>query len=231
MFRIISIVCLAGVVVGTAGHYLIFGAKHPEVAREKKEVRRFSIWERLVHALTLLSFLTLAITGFVGVIGYDEPLGGYLMLLHYVAAPGFALGLALLMLTWVHNCFMEGYDWEWLRHVGGYLGGGKDYPSGRFNAGQKIYFWLAVLAALLVVASGLGRFFPVFGAEGQDWLLWIHRYSALFLAAAAIGHVYLGTLANPGTWTVILFGCVSEAWARHHHPLWRKPQERQESQK
>jgi formate dehydrogenase subunit gamma len=35
-----------------------------------------------------------------------------------------------------------------------------------------------------------------------------------------ISHIYLATLANPGTLQVMISGKVGKTWARHHHPLW-----------
>ena len=30
----------------------------------------------------------------------------------------------------------------------------------------------------------------------------------------------LGTVANPGTWRVLVDGSVTREWPRHHHPNW-----------
>jgi cytochrome b subunit of formate dehydrogenase len=35
-----------------------------------------------------------------------------------------------------------------------------------------------------------------------------------------LGHAYLGTIANPGTWRVLVDGYVTREWAQHHHPYW-----------
>ena len=39
-----------------------------------------------------------------------------------------------------------------------------------------------------------------------------------------IVHVYLGTVAYPGTLGAMLHGRVSRGWARLHHPRWEKEQ-------
>ena len=33
-----------------------------------------------------------------------------------------------------------------------------------------------------------------------------------------LGHIYLGTLANPGCVRAIFEGKVTRAWLKHHHP-------------
>jgi len=35
-----------------------------------------------------------------------------------------------------------------------------------------------------------------------------------------IGHIYLGTAAEPGTFRAITGGTVTKDWARLHHPRW-----------
>ena len=35
-----------------------------------------------------------------------------------------------------------------------------------------------------------------------------------------LAHAYLGTIANPGTWRVLIDGSVTREWAEHHHPNW-----------
>jgi formate dehydrogenase subunit gamma len=219
IFPIVSLVGIAAVVAAAIGHYLLFGPRHPELAKDKRDLRRFSFWERVIHIVTLLSFLTLAVTGFAAVI-YLEPLGGWLWIVHLVAAPVFAVGVAAIALRWAEDCRLQSYDWEWAKQFGGYLGSDKDAPAGRFNGGQKVFFWAVLLLGLASILSGLVRMFPIFDANIQEIFLQVHRYSGLFLVMAVIAHIYLGTLANPGTWLVIIWGYVSSRWAKHHHPIW-----------
>jgi cytochrome b subunit of formate dehydrogenase len=35
-----------------------------------------------------------------------------------------------------------------------------------------------------------------------------------------IGHIYLGTAAEPGTFASMVRGTVTKDWARLHHPKW-----------
>jgi len=35
-----------------------------------------------------------------------------------------------------------------------------------------------------------------------------------------IGHIYLGTAAEPDTFRSIIRGTVTKSWARLHHPRW-----------
>jgi len=48
----------------------------------------------------------------------------------------------------------------------------------------------------------------------------IHNLAAFILLAGVFSHAYLGTVANPGTWRVLVDGYVSKIWAEHHHLNW-----------
>lgn len=222
MFRALAILGIIGTVGACLLHLLVFGPRHKEAAGGERVIRRFSILERLAHALTLVSFLTLAATGFYSVLAGREALRGLLLLCHYYAAPAFAVGAAVIVAGWSADAGFKPYDLRWMVNFGGYLWKRENLPAGRFNAGQKVYFWIVATAGFAVILSGLGRLWPVLDETGQWILLWVHRLSALFLAAWAIAHAYLGTLANPGTVQAMLTGRVSEKWARTHHPLWEK---------
>ena len=50
----------------------------------------------------------------------------------------------------------------------------------------------------------------------------IHGLFAVIFVAAIIAHVYLGTIANPGTWRALIDGKVGRLWAKKHHSEWYK---------
>jgi len=220
VYRYLFITGILGTLGAVVGHYLVYGPKHPELRGEAPTVRRFNLWERLVHGVTMLSFVTLVVTGVVAVLA-EHRLTGWLLLVHWVAAPFFAVGLAALTLTWSEFGRFEHHDVLWARHMGGYLGrGAGDLPAGMFNAGQKAFFWVVALLGVVTVCSGVFRMAPVFGPGTQAIVLNVHRYAALLLSMSIVVHLYLGTLANPGTFSAMLRGMVSRAWVRRHHPIW-----------
>ncbi|NIA13821.1 MAG: hypothetical protein GWP08_07045 [Nitrospiraceae bacterium] len=218
-FRNIAFAGMAATIVGSLGHRILFGANRPNSKPSKNTVRRFGIWERLVHFLTMSAFLCLAISGFIEV-AESERLSGLTGILHVSMAPVLAIGLFLMLATWGKDGRFAAYDLKWSMVMGGGLGFGKHPPAGRFNAGQKAYLWAAVLLGLVCLASGLGRMYPVLGPLGQDIVYQTHRWTALTLVMATVIHLYLRTLANPGTVGVLLTGRVSPEWAEAHHPVW-----------
>lgn len=48
----------------------------------------------------------------------------------------------------------------------------------------------------------------------------VHDVAFIFFFAMIIGHVYLGTAAEPGTFGSMVRGRVTKDWARLHHPKW-----------
>ena len=221
IFPTVSVIGILLVPAVAILHYLVFGPKSLELAKEKRDLRRFSKFEIFIHAITLLSFITLAVTGFVASIFLDATLTSWLRLTHIAAAVFFALGLAAIVLRWAEDCRFLLCDWQWAKKFGGYLGGDQDVPADRFNGGQKAFFWAIAILAIMIILSGLAIMFTVLGAQLHSLFYLVHRYCSLFAAMFVIIHIYLGTVANPGTWRSIFFGYVSFKWAKHHHPQWR----------
>ncbi|MDQ1257728.1 MAG: formate dehydrogenase subunit gamma [Candidatus Hydrogenedentes bacterium] len=221
-FQILAAAGLAAALAALFFHYVVFGPHRVESDQKKRDVARFSGWERLIHATTLLSFVTLGVTGMIAAIGYGTRLTGWLWIVHSFAAPVFTLGVTLIVVMWARDGRFASYDLEWFRYMGGYAGIGKHkhLPAGRFNAGQKVFLWVIALLVLVVLFSGIGRMYPVFGPLGQEILYQVHRYSTLIMMIAVMSHVYLGSFANPGTLGVVVWGRVTPDWAKKHHPVW-----------
>lgn len=211
---------IAATVAPIVGHYLIFGAKRLGQGKKARTVLRFSLWERAIHLMTVAGFLVLCITGLTAVVVQNGQLHGWLWIAHCAAAPLFSAGLAAIIVTWAKDGRFSKCDWKWALVFGGYLWGAKHAPAERFNAGQKGYLWLAGLLGLTALLSGLGRMTPVLDPFGQEILYCVHRGAALLFVMVAIAHLYLGTLANPGTLGAMLLGRVSPEWADKHHPDW-----------
>ena len=222
MFRLIVLAGVAATIVAVAGHLVVFGPKRVPGAKAGRSVQRFSLWERFIHSLTVLGYIVLVGTGFYAVLVERGVLHGWLWVIHVASAPVFAFGLAFLLVTWAKDGCFAPCDWEWALKAGGYLWGDKHAPAERFNAGQKGYLWAVASLGLVTLVTGLGRAVPILDSTGQEVLYQIHRYTALLFLLAGVVHLYLGTLANPGTLGSMLTGKVTRDWAESHHPLWWK---------
>jgi formate dehydrogenase subunit gamma len=71
------------------------------------------------------------------------------------------IGLALMVVLWVWQNFPNRYDFVWLAKGGGMFVKGSHPPAKKFNAGQKLVFWLVVLGGISVSLSGLMLMFPL----------------------------------------------------------------------
>jgi formate dehydrogenase subunit gamma len=153
------------------------------------------------------------------------------------------VGLALTFILWVRHNFPSWRDFVWLAKAGGLLVKGSHPPAWKFNAGQKILFWLVMLGGLSLSLSGLALMFPfqtalfaktfaainLFGFELPTQLtplqemqyatLW-HGIVALGLIVVIIAHIYIGTLGMQGAYAAMGSGQVDVNWAKEHHSLW-----------
>lgn len=201
-------------------HYLIIGAKGVSLTPDKNTIQRFSRTERIFHFIRMLSFIIVAGTGIFFVFyggskapGIAHSINGYL----------FSIVSICTLIIWFIPCIFTKYDILWLRHLGGYLSKEEaELPSGKFNAGQKVAFWLGILLSLILAGTGinLGKSAIAQTAVNAATLA-IHGVSAALLITIIIGHVYLSLWVNKGTWRILTSGKVSEEWAECHHSLWK----------
>jgi formate dehydrogenase subunit gamma len=101
--------------------------------------------------------------------------------------------------------------------------GGPEMPSGRFNGGEKIWFWLGIVVlGAAVSVTGLILDFPNWnqGRELMQQANVIHAIAAVLFICGAMGHTYLGTIGLEGAYRAMRDGYVDEQWAKEHHVLW-----------
>jgi len=195
-------------------------------------VVRYVFRERVLHALTALSYVYLLLTGLAfwtpalywvaAVLG-----GGYLArLLHPWVGLLFSGVLLWMFLTWRSEMRITPEDRAWRRAMRHYIRNedAQVPPAARFNFGQKQLFWLMVIGGGALLLSGLVLWF----VASIPWELRVLRYAATLVhavaALATIGgfiiHLYMGLAVVPEGLHAIVHGDVTEEWARHHHALW-----------
>jgi len=200
-----------------------------------RKIERFTPFERATHWSNAIAFVTLAVSGLVMAYGqfFLRPiLGGALFgwlayalkNVHNFVGPLFVVTTAFMIVTFVRDNLPRAMDLKWLLRFGG-LFGGKEVPSHRFNAGEKVVFWGGVLLlGSIVIGSGLflDKLLPGFVYTRGEMQVahMIHAVATLLMIAMILGHIYIGTLGMSGAYKAMRTGYVDETWAKEHHELW-----------
>ena len=208
------------------------GGNEPHTGRV---IERFTYFERAAHWSNAIAFCVLAISGLVMAFGQFillPVIGGTLFgwltyalkTAHNFVGPLFAVSLVIVFFTFLRDELPRRGDLTWLRHFGGMLGG-KEIPSHRFNAGEKVIFWLGVLLlGVVVVGSGLvlDKVLPglAYTRDTMQVAHMVHAVATVLMMAMFLGHIYIGTIGMRGAYSAMRNGYVDEGWARAHHELW-----------
>ena len=213
--------------------YLVRGPLRLHGQPTGRLIERFNAVERMSHWVMAISFVLLALSGIVILWGKHVILpwlgyAGFSWLtivsknIHNFIGPLFIFSLVVMFLLFVKDNFLRSYDMEWFKRAGGMLGG-TEVPSGRFNAGEKAWFWLGVvILGGVITVSGLILDFPNWnqGREAMQQANVIHAVAAVIFIGISLGHIYLGTIGMPGAYRAMRDGYVDETWAREHHAIW-----------
>ncbi len=245
---------LAGIVVLLALFLTTRGRIAIDAGPSGQTIERFNALERFAHWLSAGSFVVLALTGLNLLYGRQILLpllgpeafsalsvaGKYG---HNYLAFAFMAGVVLMLVLWLGQNIPNKDDLIWLAKGGGMFAKGVHPPARKFNAGQKIFFWIVILGGVSVSLSGLALLFPfklplfavsfevmnIFGfnlptnltglEEVQLSQLW-HAVVGLVLIIVIVAHIYIGTVGMVGAFDAMGTGRVDRNWAREHHSLW-----------
>jgi formate dehydrogenase subunit gamma len=192
-------------------------------------IERYPFHERICHWLTGFAYLYCLATG----LAFYSP---YLFWLAIVLGGGptsrfwhpmgglVFFGAAM----WMHHIWrgdvgMTAADKEWLDNAQYYVENQDDKvpPQGKYNAGQKIFYWAMYFGAFLLLVSGAAMWFPEYMPRAiRPVMIFVHEGAALITIGAFIIHIYMGVFMVPGSVDAMVHGFVSKDWARAHHRLW-----------
>lgn len=218
---------------GIGAIYFLKGPIKLDQAPTGKKVERFTALERLVHWTMAYSFVALAITGIFILFGkyIVMPIIGHTIFgiilfifknVHNLVGPLFTLSVIVFFVMMVKDNMPQKGDWAWIKSGGGIF---SHVAAARFNAGEKIWFWLGMTILGLIVASSgwvLDMIVPgmTYWRGTMQLANIIHLVSAILIMAFAMGHIYIGTIGTEGAIDGMKTGYCDEAWARQHHGLW-----------
>jgi len=217
-------------------HYLLIGPK--VFSHHGKKIYAFSLLMRVMHNLAALSFLVIVPTGFV--MAFGEVFGGgtfvrICKILHAFATPVFAITVLPMIIAWIRDMFPNSDDIKWMMIVGGYLSKEKKpVPAGKFNAGQKAWFWIAMPGGIIMILTGGLMYFlnlnlsPIatsFGLNQIDLLrisAMIHNILGMVVATFFMVHVYMAAIAIKGAIYSMINGYKEEEEVAILHSSWYK---------
>jgi formate dehydrogenase subunit gamma len=215
---------MGGTIALLALFWLLRGRVRIEKGWGGINIVRFTAIERLAHWLLAASFVLLALTSLsleyaILDLDYSQTLLGRLLgeevfrqvlgigwTLYFWAPVPFMAALVLVFLFWARHSLPHWRDAVWLLKGGGLVVRGVHPAAHKFNAGQKLLFWLVVV--------------------GGAWLSFIPGppILTLVLICAVIVHIYLRTVGIQGAASAMISGEVDANWARQHHSLWAEPE-------
>ena len=198
-----------------------------------ERIVRYNLRERLVHAAVGITYVYLLLTG----LAFWTPAlywlaivlgGGYLSrLLHPWIGLIFSGVLLVMWASWRREMKTTREDREWRKHIVEYMTNQDEKvpPAGRFNYGQKQFFWLMVIASVALIVSGI-VLWGITRVPGElAWVRYaailIHSVSGLVTVGLFIVHLYMGIAVVPGGLSAIVRGEVTSEWARQHHSAWK----------
>lgn len=202
-------------------HFTMFGSKRGDQLYIP-DIQRFNFVERYAHLGLLVSVVYLCATGFCFLLGMRDPLGEFSRTAHALA--GYVAGASFIIVTlcWLKDMFPQKGDFKWMMNMGGYMGGKGHYPAHKFNAGQKVLFWMAVCLMAVLVITGVVMALNKDNRFPQQQLVYtLHDAAAFVMILLLIGHIYLAAFVNPHCMWTLFGGKVSSKWAKEHHPDWK----------
>jgi formate dehydrogenase subunit gamma len=204
-----------------------------EVARDREdvvvgdEIVRHRLSSRVVHWTVAVFFFGALFTGmpiWSPVFGWMAFLFGGLSVcrwLHAWLGVAFAAASLVMFVHWFRDMMFDKNDRRF--NVLEYLKfSSKEDPNvGKYNAGQKFFFWAAALGAVALLLSGIVLWWPTYFSQAlRSASILLHDLAFIAFFVAIVGHIYLGTAAEPGTFRAMTRGTVTKAWARLHHARW-----------
>lgn len=220
-------------VVGIAAFYFSFGSIKLKAPRTGRLIERFTSVERITHWTVAISFVVLALTGLAMLFGkhvvlpiFGHTLFGWIAYacknIHNFVGPVFTVGLIVMFAIFIRDNLPAKSDVDWVKKLGGARG---HASAGRFNAGEKLWFWGGVVfLGMIVSASGfvLDMLVPgiLYTRGNMQIANVIHLVAAVLIFSASLAHIYMGTLGMEGAYSAMRTGYVDDAWAKEHHDIW-----------
>lgn len=240
-FKLVFFGVLVGVPAVFFIHYMIIG---PMIfSHDRKKIYVFTLFNRIIHTIAGIAFILLVPTGLI--IMFGNVLGGGALVrvsreIHAISTLLFIISVFPMLIMWVRWMLPTLDDVKWMMIVGGYLNKDKKpVPAGKFNAGQKLWFWVATVGGVVMIATGAAMYFQDFrldilvqyGISQIDFLrasAIIHNLLGLVVLALFLTHVYMSVFAIKGAIHSIITGYKEEEEVEILHSSFYKKLKKQD---
>jgi formate dehydrogenase subunit gamma len=194
-------------------------------------VSRYTPAARVNHWITAASLVLLALSG----LALFHPSLFFLTVLFgggestraihpWIGVVLFFAFLGLFLRFWRANLW-RGEDGTWMRRLSDVLRDREErLPEvGKYNAGQKMVFWLMSILIIVLISSGFAiwdQYFAQYTTIDQKRIaVLIHSLAAIVIICVWIVHVYAAIWVR-GTFRAMIKGSVTGGWAWRHHRKW-----------
>jgi len=216
-------------------HYLIVGPK--VFSHDGVKIYAFSVFKRIIHLLAVIAFVIIVPTGLM--IAFGKYFGGgtiieYARHLHGLATILFSIAVIPMFLFWFKDMLPTFDDIKWMFILGGYLSKEKKkIPAGKFNAGQKMWFWVATLGGIVMIITGafmylqdfdygIAKFFGISQIDLLRATAITHNVLAFVVMALFFTHIYMSLFAIKGAVQSMITGYKEEEEVKYLHSTWYK---------
>ena len=190
-------------------------------------IKKAGAFEIINHWVMAISCILLAVQGYgflFHIEGIGSAFGGFnsMKTWHNYLGIAFSVSLFFSIFMYLKEALtFDSDDIGWITVLGGYLSHKvKVPPMGKINTGQKFFYLAVLIFGIGISASG----YVIWLLPGnKQYILLshiVHNISFVILMIAIPVHIYLGTVANPGTLRIMLSGTVPYQWAKKRHPKW-----------
>lgn len=202
-----------------------------KVAVVRDTYTRFSVGERLNHWTVAICSILLMLSG----LAFFHPsffwltnlFGGGQMArsLHPWLGVVLAVSFVGMGVRFFRQNIWRMDDFRWMAHLGDVIADREERipEAGRFNAAQKLVFYVMFWSVISLFASGLMLWHHYFGATfpiwQQQYAALVHSSMAVLMITTMIVHIY-AAIWNVGSVRAMTRGPVTGGWLWKHHRKW-----------
>ena len=192
-------------------------------------ILRHKLFDRICHWFIVAVGLVTFLTGFAFFFPSFQWLGSIAgtpqmaRFVHPIAGLMMCLPLMLMLVRYYHHNKWEKNDLTWMLAIKDVMLENEDkIPAiGHYNPGQKVLFRTFVVTSIVLTVTGFMMWQPYFAhyfaSTAIEWAILLHAVCAVIMLIFVIVHFWMATWVE-GSVAGMLYGAVSRAWCKKHHP-------------